>query len=224
MSEHHLTRRNALLAAAAGLAAVPLAAGRGLAADPTPASSHFGNVKVYLDPGHGGSDSGAVGNGLREKDVTLDLALRLNHILVVTYGFQTRLSRSSDITRSLRSRTSDANSWGAHVFVSIHINSAGGTAGTGFESYRHPNAPWWTVFRHAWLHDETIRQMRTVASVRDRGKKTANFFVLRETAMSAILTENMFINNPSDAALLRRNDFRHAIATGHARGIVRMFS
>lgn len=218
MSDRRLTRRGALLGAAAGLATIPLAASRSLA------SNHFSGVRVYLDPGHGGSDSGAVGNGLREKDVTLDLALRLNHILRVTYGFQTRLSRSSDVARSLGFRTSDANSWGADVFVSIHINSAGGTSGTGFESYRYPSAPWWTVYRHQMLHADTLSRMRTVASVRDRGMKTANFHVLRETAMSAILTENMFINNPSDAALLRRDDFRQAIATGHARGIVRMFS
>lgn len=214
---HRKTSRRSLLAmggAAAGLAAAPWIAGSSAQAAPP---------KIYIDPGHGGSHPGAVGNGLVEKDVTLDLALRLNHILVVVYGYQTRLSRTTDITRSLSYRTSDANNWGADVFVSIHINSASGTAGTGFESYRHPNAPWYTAFRHSYLHGDVVKQMRTVANVADRGMKTANFQVLRDTHMSAILTENMFINNPSDAALLRRNDFRHAIAVGHAQGIRRMF-
>jgi len=203
-------RRRTLLAATAGLAAVPLAATAASAATP----------KVYIDPGHGGTDTGAVGFGLQEKAVTLDLALRLNHILVVTYGFVTRLSRTSDITRSLSFRTSDANAWGANIFVSIHINAGGGT---GFESYRYPTAGSTTVRLHNLVHSRVISAMRTVAAVTDRGQKTANFHVLRETAMSAVLTENLFIDTAADAALLKRGDFRHAVATGHATGIANFF-
>ncbi|HZM78794.1 MAG TPA: N-acetylmuramoyl-L-alanine amidase [Candidatus Limnocylindrales bacterium] len=202
--------RRTLLAAAAGLAAVPLISSQASAATP----------KVYIDPGHGGTDPGAVGNGLQEKDVTLDLALRLNHILIFVYGFQTRLSRTSDITRSLSFRTSDANAWGANIFVSIHINSGGGT---GFESYRYPTAGSNTVRLHNLVHSRVISAMRTVAAVTDRGQKTANFFVLRETVMSAVLTENLFIDRAADAALLKRDDFRHAVATGHATGIANFF-
>jgi N-acetylmuramoyl-L-alanine amidase len=210
MSSSSLVRRRTLLAAAAGLAAVPLISSPASAAVP----------KVYIDPGHGGTDAGAVGNGLREKDITLDLALRLNHILVVTYGFQTRLSRTSDVTRSLSYRTSDANAWGANIFVSIHINAGGGT---GFESYRYPTAGSTTVRLHNLIHSRVISAMRTVAPVTDRGQKTANFHVLRETVMPAVLTENLFIDRAADAALLKRSDFRHATATGHANGIANFF-
>lgn len=210
MSNPSRLQRRTLLAAAAGLAAVPLVSGTASAAVP----------KVYIDPGHGGTDVGAIGNGLREKDVTLDLALRLNHILVVTYGLQTRLSRSGDVTRSLASRTSDANAWGANIFVSIHINAGGGT---GFESYRYPTAGSTTVRLHNLIHSRVIARMRTVAAVTDRGQKTANFHVLRETAMPAVLTENLFIDRAADAALLKRNDFRHAVAVGHATGIANFF-
>src|SRR5262245_27144582 len=124
MSSPSPVQRRAVLATLAGFAAVPFIATQAFAAAP----------KVYIDAGKGGTDPGAVGNGLQEKEFTLDLALRLNHILVVTHGFQTRLSRTSDITRSLSFRTSDANAWGANIFVSIHVNSGGGT---GFESYRY---------------------------------------------------------------------------------------
>ncbi|HEX6683430.1 MAG TPA: N-acetylmuramoyl-L-alanine amidase [Candidatus Limnocylindrales bacterium] len=210
MTNRSLVQRRTLLAAAAGLAAVPLVSTAASAAVP----------KIYIDPGHGGTDVGAVGNGLREKDVTLDLALRLNHILVIGYGFQTRLSRSSDVTRSLGSRTSDANTWGANIYVSIHINAGGGT---GFESYRYPSAGSGTIRLHNLLHTRVIAAMRTVAAVTDRGQKTANFHVLRETAMSAVLTENLFIDRAADAALLKRNDFRHAVASGHATGIANFF-
>ena len=61
--------------------------------------------------------------------------------------------------------------------------------------------------------------MRTIASITDRGQKTADFFVLRETAMPALLTENLFIDRVADANLLKRADFRTATARGHAQGI-----
>lgn len=70
-------------------------------------------MKIYLDPGHGGSDPGATGNGLQEKDVTLAIALKINEILLKEYdNAETRLSRTTDKTVTLQERTDDANSWG----------------------------------------------------------------------------------------------------------------
>jgi N-acetylmuramoyl-L-alanine amidase len=80
-----------------------------------------------------------------------------------------------------------------------------------------------TVRLHNAIHSRVISAMRSVAAVTDRGQKTANFHVLRETAMPAVLTENLFIDRAADAALLKRADFRHAIATGHANGIANFF-
>ncbi|MGH3656386.1 MAG: N-acetylmuramoyl-L-alanine amidase, partial [Micromonosporaceae bacterium] len=120
------------------------------------------------------------------------------------------------VTRSLSYRSSDANSWGANRFVSIHINAGGGT---GFESYRYTSTSSTTQAMHTTLHANVLSAMRSVAPVTDRGKKTANFHVLRETAMSAILTENLFIDRAADAALLKRADFITAVARGHANGI-----
>ncbi|GAA4913611.1 N-acetylmuramoyl-L-alanine amidase [Stackebrandtia albiflava] len=211
MSGNPISRRRALMFGAAGLLAAPLAAGTALA-DPIGTNA----VKVYLDPGHGGSDPGAVGNGLQEKNLTLDIALRTRTLLVNNWGVTVRMSRTSDIYRSLSYRSSDANSWGASLFVSIHINAGGGT---GFESFRYTSTSSRTVNIHRALHPAVLSGMRSVASVTDRGLKTANFHVLRETSMSAILTENLFIDRASDAALLARADFRAAIARGHAQGI-----
>ncbi len=90
-------------------------------------------AKIYLDPGHGGTDPGAQGNGLQEKNVTLAIALKVRDILNRDYeGHTIRMSRSSDVTVSLPQRTNDANSWGADYFVSIHINAGGGT---GYEDF-----------------------------------------------------------------------------------------
>ena len=212
MNDTKMTRRRALMAGVVGLAAAPLVAGSAFAEPSTNA------VKVYLDPGHGGSDSGAVGNGLQEKNLTLDIALRTRTLLQAR-GATVRMSRTSDIARSLDWRVQDANAWGANLFVSIHINAGGGT---GFESYRYTSTGSGTVNAHNILHPAVLSGMRSVASVTDRGKKTANFYVLRYTSMSAILTENLFIDRASDAALLSRADFRAGIARGHSNGIAQI--
>ncbi|MEU4640979.1 N-acetylmuramoyl-L-alanine amidase [Micromonospora sp. NPDC023814] len=199
-------RRRTLLAAAAGAVFAPVVAGQARAAIP----------RVYIDPGHGGTDPGAVGNGLQEKALTLDIALQLRSILLANWSVDVRMSRTTDVTRSLTYRTDDANAWGADLFVSVHINSGGGT---GFESYRYPTADSATVNLHNALHSRVLSGMRSIGGVADRGQRTANFHVLRETTMPAVLTENLFIDTVADANLLKRADFITATARGHAQGI-----
>jgi N-acetylmuramoyl-L-alanine amidase len=199
--------RRTLLAAAAGVAISPFAVGTAFAATP----------KVYIDPGHGGTDSGATGNGLVEKNLTLNIALQTRDILLANWPVAVRMSRTTDVTRSLQFRTDDANAWGATIFVSIHINAGGGT---GFESYRYPGTGATTQRLQSTVHSHVLSNMRTIAAITDRGQKTADFFVLRETVMPALLTENLFIDRASDANLLKRADFLTATARGHARGIV----
>ncbi|WP_029761950.1 N-acetylmuramoyl-L-alanine amidase, partial [Geobacillus thermodenitrificans] len=70
------------------------------------------------------------------------------------------------------------------------------------------------------IHQEI---MKAIGNVRDRGKKRANYAVLRETRMPALLTENLFIDNPSDATKLKSEQFLLQIAHGHAQGIVKAF-
>ncbi len=174
-------------------------------------------VKIYLDPGHGGSDPGAQGNGLREKDLNLAIATQIRNMLVNEYeGVTVRMSRSNDRTLSLAQRTNDANTWGADFYLSIHINASGGT---GFESYVYPKVGPPTTTYQTHIHNEVLKQV----DLRDRGKKSANFHVLRETRMPAVLTENGFIDHPSDAAKLKRNDFITALARGHVNGLAKAF-
>ncbi|MFG1889255.1 N-acetylmuramoyl-L-alanine amidase [Micromonospora sp. NPDC049051] len=206
MFDNPTLRRRTLLAGVAGAAAVPIVASPAWAALP----------KVYIDPGHGGTDPGAVGNGLQEKNLTLDISLQLRSILLANWAVDVRMSRTTDITRSLAYRTDDANAWGANLLVSVHINSGGGT---GFESYRYPSANAATVNLHNALHPKVIGKMRTIGSVTDRGLKTANFHMLRESNMPAVLTENLFIDSVADSNLLKRADFITATARGHAEGI-----
>ncbi|MBU8785279.1 MULTISPECIES: N-acetylmuramoyl-L-alanine amidase [Bacillus] len=175
-------------------------------------------VKIFIDPGHGGSDAGASGNGLIEKNITLQIALALRNLLLDEYqNVSVQLSRTSDQTVSLTQRTNAANNWGADFYLSIHINAGGGT---GFESYIYPGVGAPTTTYRDRIHEEIIKAV----DFRDRGKKTADFHVLRETVMPALLTENGFVDNADDADKLKSSAFIQSIVRGHANGLARAFN
>lgn len=177
-------------------------------------------VKIYLDPGHGGSDPGAVGNGLKEKDLTLKIAKKTKEHLDKYYsGHTTRLTRTSDHTLSLNARTNMANNWGADYFLSIHINAGGGE---GYEDF---------IFNGLSNSSKTARLRNTIHSTiakatnwKNRGKKKANYHVLRETKMSSMLTECGFIDNARDAKKLKSNAVIDSIAVAHAEGLAKAFN
>ena len=92
--------------------------------------------KVFIDAGHGGNDSGAVGvNNLLEKDINLSVAKKVYDFLK-NQGVETKLSRTNDKTLELNERTSAANSWKADCFVSIHCNAFNKEA-CGVETYSY---------------------------------------------------------------------------------------
>lgn len=179
-------------------------------------------MKLYLDPGHGGTDSGAVSNGLQEKNLTLDIALRIRDLLVNNYNDVTvRMSRTTDTYLSLDQRTNDANAWGADYFLAIHINSSNGT-GFGYEDYIHDSqsdSSLTAQYRNI-IHEEVVK----LNGLYDRGKKKANFHVLRESNMPAMLSENGFIDNVNDAAKLKDTNWRQKVAQGHVNGLARAFN
>lgn len=172
-------------------------------------------VKIYIDPGHGGIDPGAVANGLQEKNITLQISKELQKILVNEYeNVSVKLSRNNDETVSLQKRTDAANRWGADLYVSIHINAGGGT---GFESFIYPRVSQRTRTYQKLLHNEILQQV----DFTNRGEKQANFHVLRATKMPAILTENGFIDTKLDVERLKNPRFIKKLARGHANGIAK---
>jgi N-acetylmuramoyl-L-alanine amidase len=173
---------------------------------------------IYLDAGHGGKDSGAIGNGLKEKDIVLDIVKLIEEGLKA-FDVKTLLSRETDIFLSLDERTSKANAAKADLFLSVHVNSAVNTTARGFESYIYPNSGAATSALQNVMHQEIVRAIQGAAGFDDRGKKQANFAVLRQSAMKALLTENMFISNAADAALLKNDDFKQKVAQGHINGL-----
>lgn len=173
--------------------------------------------KIMLDPGHGGHDPGAAENGLREKDLVLKIAKKTKTILEKVYGASVKLTRSTDVYIDLSQRAKLANNWGADYFASIHINAGGGT---GFETYRHETlaSSSATAKQQLKVH-EAIYSLVKGRGVKDRKCKAADYSVLRETKMPAILTESLFIDRKEDAALLKQESFLDLLAEGHAEGI-----
>lgn len=173
-------------------------------------------IRIFIDPGHGGTDPGAVGNGLREKDLNLNIALKIQDILNAEYaGHTIRMSRTTDQTITLRQRTDMANAWNAHFYLSVHINAGGGT---GYEDYIYNGLS--DSSRTARLRNIVHAEIvRAISNVRNRGRKKANFHVLRETQMPAMLTENLFIDRREDAERLKSEAFLNQLARGHAVGI-----
>ncbi|WP_243292256.1 N-acetylmuramoyl-L-alanine amidase [Bacillus sp. FJAT-47783] len=177
--------------------------------------------KVMIDPGHGGSDPGAGSNGYKEKDFNLNIALNVGNYLVAHYDVELFLTRTSDQTVSLADRTNLANEKNVDYFCSIHVNAGGGS---GFESYIY-NGPVSqpTIRYQAIIHDHIMSVIGQRYNVRDRGKKRANFHVLRETKMEAILVETLFIDNEADLKLLTNDafikDYSNALAEGLAKAL-----
>ncbi|WP_342512783.1 N-acetylmuramoyl-L-alanine amidase [Sporosarcina sp. FSL K6-1522] len=154
-------------------------------------------AKIFIDPGHGGHDPGAVGRHSKEKDNALKVGLRLKTLLE-SYGHTVKMSRSTDVFLTLSERARLANAWGADYFVSLHNNAASASA-TGFETFAHNGAlqSKTLVFQSA-IHNAIAKEL----GIRDRGEKRANYAVLRETRMPAVLIEYAFISNVNDERIL----------------------
>jgi N-acetylmuramoyl-L-alanine amidase len=171
--------------------------------------------KLFVDPGHGGSDPGAIGpSGLREKDVTLDVGLQLRDWLE-WYGATVGISRTDDVFVPLTTRASLANSFGADRFSSVHMNAFHDPSANGTEVYVVPNPSATTRD----LGQQTLDYLVGYLGLRNRGLKFANFTVLVRTSMPAALSESAFISNPFEESLLWDPDFRALIAQAHADGI-----
>lgn len=175
-------------------------------------------LKVLVDPGHGGIDPGAVGNGLLEKVLTLQISKRIEAMLSEYENVIVKLTRETDKTLTLDQRTDMANEWGADFLLSIHINATNGKA-NGYEDFIYPGSGNATTAHQNVIHEEIMKQV----DFHDRGKKQENLHMLRESKMPALLTENGFIDNPKDAAKLKQASYIDRIARGHVNGIVKAF-
>ena len=180
------------------------------------------DIEVKIDPGHGGVDPGAVGNGLQEKDIVFTIAKGVYNKLLTVPGIKPSLTRTTDTKIELSDRAKIANKDGADAFVSIHVNAGGGKGG--FETFRYTKASKNSERLQDIIHASTFGAVVAKESTTiDRGKKTGNLAVLRETNMPAVLVECLFIDVLSDAEKLKRSDIIQAFIDGITNGIVSYF-
>ncbi|MBD2112836.1 DUF3747 domain-containing protein [Nodosilinea sp. FACHB-141] len=185
-----------------------------VASTPTLPPIPQGSVVVVIDPGHGGRDPGAVGiGGLQEKQINTAISNRVQQQLAAA-GITVLMTRSSDVFVDLDARAQYANRAGASVFVSIHANaiSMSRPEVNGLETYYFSSGERLARSIHASVLGNT--------DMRDRGVRTARFYVLRYTTMPSVLVETGFVTGSQDAARFRDPAAVNRIADGIAQGIL----
>ena len=190
---------------------------------------------IFLDPGHGGSDSGAFENGVKEKDLTLSVYNKVSSRLA-SLGYTVLTSRNTDKDVGLVSRADQANKSNADIFLSIHFNAGGRGTAYGIETYYYKPEAGYTPAINKENHNnpERIEKSRKLANkiqqnllyktgAYDRGVKRASLAVLRETSIPSILVELGFIDNQEEVNKIKTNEYQEKLADGIVDGIVEYY-
>ncbi len=177
-------------------------------------------LTIVVDPGHGGARPGAVypnaeGVDIIERDLTLAISLKLRDRLLEA-GYNVVMTRETDIDVDLYERAEIANAVNADLFVSVHCN-ASGTVPTyqGIYTYYFPDSK-----RGEKLARTIQPPLCALTGAIDRGVSKANFVVLRETEMCAVLVETGFMSNVEELTRLCDPEYQEKVAWGIAEGVI----
>ena len=189
---------------------------------------------IYIDPGHGGVDSGASYGGVQEKNLTLSVANQLKANLI-QLGYQVLMTRTADYNVDFKTeRSKMANQSNADLFISIHFNATGlpSSNATGIETYWYQYDPEYQPKINAAMHNDPTRlaeseilanqvqaSLISETGAVNRGVRRESFAVLRETAIPAILVELGFMSNPSDLQKIKEDAYQTKLANALAQGI-----
>jgi len=183
---------------------------------------------IVLDPGHGGSDSGAIGpSGLQEKDVTLPVSQDLRTVLENS-GARVVMTRQDDRDvygtnatdrQELQARVNVGTyTPGMQVFLSIHCNAFSSQSANGTETFYYPHS-----YSDALLAQDLQDAMIAVNGLKDRGISEANFYVVKHSDVPSALVELAFISNYNEEGLLGSEEFQKKVALAIARGLGKFF-
>ncbi|ODA40241.1 N-acetylmuramoyl-L-alanine amidase [Desulfosporosinus sp. BG] len=194
-------------------------------------SSDLKNKIIVIDPGHGGADPGAQNSGLKEKDINLDISLRLRKVLE-SKGCKVILTREVDKDfflpgfvqgrmakrAELNQRINLASENNADLFISVHTNSFPRRNTYGMETYYHLKSA--TGKALAELIQEQLTRLQ---SDNKRKAKAGDYYLINQTKMPAVIVEVGFISNPRERKLLLSNSYRDLIAEAIGTGIDQYF-
>lgn len=167
-------------------------------------------AKVFLSAGHGGSDPGACGNGLKEKDINLQILLACQAELV-RHGVTVVCSRTTDANDPVAEEVREANASGADIAVSFHTNAGGGD---GSESFYYK-----TSSKGKKLAELCEKHIKAIGQ-NSRGVKTNNLMFTRATKMTAVLCECAFVDNKKDIAIVDTVAEQKAFGVAYAKAIL----
>ena len=182
---------------------------------------------IAIDPGHGGSDSGAVGTYSKEKDITLAISKKVASLLSAA-GANVIMTRTTDVdvyapydgaVEELQARCNIANAAKADVFVCIHIDSFDSPSAGGVTAYYNSKTPYDYGLAN-YIHLQNMK----ATNFADRGVKTANFYVLLHTNMPATLLELGFISNPNEEKALNSDAQQQNFAESIVKGLADYFN
>lgn len=177
-------------------------------------SGKLSKAAIMLDAGHGGSDTGAIGvTNCYEKDIVLGTAQQLQRKLE-NMGYEAVQTRDDDSFMSLGARADYANDVLPIIFVSLHANSIKNPEFTGVMTFHYEGSS-----EGRKLASAIQRYLLSSTGAVDRGVRTANFFVLRETVVPAVLVEIGFLTNSIEEYKLRDPAYQKRIVDGIAAGI-----
>ena len=192
------------------------------------ALSNVKNKIITIDPGHGGSDSGAVGpNGYTEKEGAFAISQKIASILNQS-GAKVVMTRDSDVDvygpnasarNELQARVDVGNNANSDIFVSIHCNAFVNPAANGTQTFYYGSS-----YQGQRLAQSIQEKMIEANGLRDRGISTCNFYVVKHSYMPAVLIETAFITNYDEEALLSDDEWQTTMAKAIAEGINEYFS
>ncbi len=173
---------------------------------------------IVIDAGHGGVDMGAIGRqGTREKDINLDVSMRLKELLEGA-GAHVVMTRWSDDYVSLYERAFLANYLFADLFVSVHANNHRNYSIHGSEIYHLPGR-----LESMLLAEKVAANLALNTGLVSLGVKTNDFVVIRETQMPSILVEMGYLSNFEEEKVLKTDEFRENAAVGIFQGIIEYY-
>ncbi|PLR99109.1 N-acetylmuramoyl-L-alanine amidase [Bacillus sp. T33-2] len=179
-------------------------------------------MKIMLDAGHGYNEPGKRSpDGMKEYEFNRVVANYAKQFLEGYENVTVYFAHSDDRVVPLQERTDKANQLNVDCYVSIHANAYGNTwndAG-GIETYIYPTRP----AEAAQLAAKIQRNLVASTGLKDRGVKTADFHVLRETKMTAVLAECGFMTNPEEIKLLRSDSYRKTCADAITRAVAEQY-
>ena len=177
---------------------------------------------IVLSAAHGGSDPGAVGNGVRESEAVLQVCLYCRDHLNRHYeGHKLVLPRTTDTFVSLPARRDITRDAGADLYVSIHMNSFHDPYANGFETFTHSGPLYETTLTYQRILHETIYAYMKTLGVRDRGRKRADHYVTRVMPCPTVLIEYLFISNPREAEFAKNSAKLAGMGQATAEGIAK---